>query len=357
MDGALRLLLSEGGPVLRYLAAAELAPPEVQPDRRQLELDLLGTPEVQTWLDNLSLASSPRIRANTIHGASDACFENAMGKLVQFGMRAGMSELDERAEPFRRWLAEFPGGEKYLFGPFYTTIVASFLAMAGYRDKAILGALRDRLFSTYNFCRQGKYGIYADKTGYRRVPEIWTDVPLVDPALYPGDDWYLPWIHDVNGFAVLLTASPDGMPVSEMVDTVVRYVLNPEYQALRDGYGIVTDGKGRYWAMGWSVHLPGLPGCPRVTSQAGLVGRLATMSAFEAAREHAWFRDGLAYLESFRTPRGTYVFPREILPEKKTSYWVGGTHCGLGENRRTRNWLELESTYWALRCRRSYANR
>jgi hypothetical protein len=236
-------------------------------------------------------------------------------------------------------------------------IVASFLAMAGYRDEAILGALRERLFSTYNFCRQGKYGIYADKTGYRRVPEIWTDVPLVDPALYPGDDWYLPWIHDVNGFAVLLTASPDGMPVSEMVDTVVRYVLNPEYQALRDGYGIVTDGKGRYWAMGWSVHLPGLPGCPRVTSQAGLVGRLATMSAFEAAREHAWFRDGLAYLESFRTPRGTYVFPREILPEKKTSYWVGGTHCGLGENRRTRNWLELESTYWALRCRRSYANR
>ena len=44
------------------------------------------------------------------------------------------------------------------------------------------------------------------------------------------------------------------------IDTVVAYVLHPDYQALEEGYGVMRAGKRRYYSMGWSVHLPGYDG-------------------------------------------------------------------------------------------------
>lgn len=349
MDETLRLLLEEGGPIIRYLAAAEFLPVEARSDNHLPERDLLESQEVRTWLDNLSSAATPRIRPNTIHGGADTCYENAMGKLVQYGLHAGMPEFDERTAPFRQWLSEFPGNEKYVFGSFYAAVVASFLAMAGYRDDAVIRVLQERLSITHRFCSQERYDIYVSKDGFRSVPKTWADVPLVDPALYPGENWCLPWIYDFSGYVALMDSLPDDTLISGMVDTVIGYVFRPEYQSLRDGYGIVTDGKGRFWGMGWSVHLPEFSGAPLEKATSGLLGRLVAMAPYGVARNRAWFRDGIARLASFRTPKGTFLFPRELLPEKKNTYWIGGTHCGLGENRRAPKWIELESTYWAMK--------
>lgn len=349
MSESLQLLFDQGGPVLRYLVATEFGFPAEQ-DVEPLRRELLASPEVQRWLENLSASARAGIGPNTIHGCSDRCYENAMGKLVQYGVRAGMPELDARIEAYRRWLAEFPGGESYLFGPFYSTIVASLLALAGYRDDAVVRTLRDRLVWTHEFCRQGRYDIHIDKAGFRGIPKVWANVPLIDPAIYPGDNLRLPWIHDLNGYAALFANSTDTR-TRDMLETIVRYTLDPRYQALREGYGIVTNGKRRYWAMGWSVHLPGYPGAAPRPPHLGLIGRLATMSAFPAARNHPWYSGSLDYLECFKTQRGTYLFPRELLPEKKDSPWVMGTHTGLGENRRLASWLELESTYWMEKLR------
>ncbi len=350
MNESLQLLFDQGGSVLRYLVPAEFGFPQAA-DLEQLRREMLASTEVQKWLGNLSASAQAGIRPNTIHGCADTCYENAMGKLIQYGMRAGMPELDARTEPFRRWLAEFPGGAKYLFGSFYSTLVASMLAMAGYRDDAVIRVLHDRLEWTYDFCRQGRYDIYADKAGFRGIPKVWTDVPLIDPSLYPEEELRLPLVHDFNGYAAVFAGLADGR-IQEMLDTLAQYVMDPRYQALREGYGIVTNGKRRYWAMGWSVHLPGYPGAAPRPSYLGLIGRLATMSAFPVARNHQWYSSSLEYLESFRTPHGTYLFPRELLPEKKASPWVMGTHTGQGENRRRASWQELESTYWMERLRR-----
>lgn len=344
MSETLQLLFDQGGSILRYLVASEFGFPQ-RVDLERLRREMLASVEVQKWLENLSASARAGIRPNTIHGCADTCYENAIGKLVQYGVRAGMPELDGRVEPFRRWLAEFPGGEHYLFGPFYATLVASLLAMAGYRDEAIVRTLHERLVWTHEFCSHGSYDIYADKANFCGIPKPWANVPLIDPSIYPGENLRLPLIHDVNGYAALFADWTDTR-TRDMVDTVVRYILDPRYQALREGYGIVTNGKRRYWAMGWSVHLPGYPGAPSRPPHLGLIGRLATMSAFPAARSHPWYTQSLNYLESFRTQRGTYLFPRELLPEKKASPWVMGTHVGQGENRRRASWQENESTYW-----------
>lgn len=76
-------------------------------------------------------------------------------------------------------------------------------------------------------------------------------------------------------------------------------------------------------------------------------------SRFGVARESIWFQDALSMLEQSRTERGTYRFPSDHLKEKRNSYHLyGGAHMGLGENRRKRDWIEVESTFRMLNIKR-----
>lgn len=57
----------------------------------------------------------------------------------------------------------------------------------------------------------------------------------------------------------------------------------------------------------------------------------------------------MRHLEGFETDQGTYIFPKRYLTDNKsTGYWVHGSRMGLGENRRHRQWREIESTFWML---------
>jgi hypothetical protein len=59
------------------------------------------------------------------------------------------------------------------------------------------------------------------------------------------------------------------------------------------------------------------------------------------------------HLERFATGHGTYAFPKEYLAEGKgAGYWIHGARMGLGENRRSPNWREVESTFWMFTLRR-----
>jgi len=74
---------------------------------------------------------------------------------------------------------------------------------------------------------------------------------------------------------------------------------------------------------------------------------------FASARNSQWFKEGLERLEGYRTPQGTYSFPRDLLIEKKNSYFFyGGAHMGLGEDRRLAKVLELESTFWMMKIKK-----
>ena len=70
----------------------------------------------------------------------------------------------------------------------------------------------------------------------------------------------------------------------------------------------------------------------------------------QPAARSAWFAFALNYLDAFCTDRGTWCFPRDYLVEKGKSggCYVLGYHMGLGESRRNKIALELESTYYML---------
>ena len=73
--------------------------------------------------------------------------------------------------------------------------------------------------------------------------------------------------------------------------------------------------------------------------------RLGLFARSETARGHPWFKRTLGGLEGYRGNDGLYSFPREMMPEKGSGYWVSGRRMGLEENRRPRRAMALESTF------------
>ncbi len=337
-------LLEHGGAVVRYRTATELLDHPDSVDLDRLTQELLASPLVQRWL--------ARLVPGVLHHSKTTAFENAVGKLVDLGLRTGMAPLDERAKPFREWFAGEMRTPNGVFSLFYRSIVGSGLVRAGYRDEALRRFWRGRLDVLSEMTATPTYGIYVDQDTFGDYPDAFRQHRLVDPALYPKGEFRLPWIHDVYALARWPNEWRDA-PTREKIDSVVSYVLHPDYQALPEGYGTMRAGKRRYYAIGWSVHLPGYP-VLRVSDYTSryLVQRLELMAHFREVLRQPWFKTCLGFLEVFRTGEGTYLFPRPYIRELTQGYWVHGAYMGLEENRRPKRALELESTFRMLKIKK-----
>ena len=338
-------LLENGGPIIQYLVTTEL-------DRGQrhlapLKRGLLASKTVHYWLRCIT----GRTRFNEIHGSKDTCFENAVGKLSLFGLRKGMRDIDARCQPYMSWLRESESVKKRnIISVFTRTVVASLLAVAGYVHAGLIQeTILKRLDVIHAFVKKGSYSIYADKKRFRRIPKAFAHYPLVHPDLYPAGDFALPWIYDILAFRALYVGTKDAS-MRKKIDRVISYVMQPSYQTLHDGYGVVMTAENRYNVMGWNVWLPGHSAMHVDDFKMScLVQRMELLSDFEGASSHHWFKNSCAYLNGYKTDRGTYIFPKQYLKESTDSYLVTGAHMGLGENRRRKLAYEIESTYWMLK--------
>src|SRR4030042_5643492 len=132
-EQALSWLMQNSGPVIRYRMLTELLKEENEKKIKESRKELLSSSLVQFWLRNLK----PDFGRNDMHGARIDTYENAMGKLYEFGLRKGMAVLDERVKPFRQWLSQQIRLPNVGYFPvFYRTLTAAFLAMVGYADAA-----------------------------------------------------------------------------------------------------------------------------------------------------------------------------------------------------------------------------
>lgn len=332
----LQWLMDHGGPVIRHRTATELQESGGQ------QRELLSDPFVLSWLNNLD---PKNVTLRTCHGSFDTCFENAMGMLLQLGVRAGMSALDERTGPIRDWFAGMMKTDPYQWNIFAMALFASFLAFAGYEEVAIQSFLHMRLDTLYSFISLGSYDLYDDPNKFKGIPTAFKSRPVIKPELYGGGNYKYPLIYDLYGLAGMLDK---GNPAeTDKIGAVIRYIMTAEYhQTVDNGYGIVVSPDGRYYSMGWDVKLPGFLGFAEETEKQGplLLHRLELMSRFPGAVKQEWFSNAISYLERFQTDRGTYLFPRHYLREG-TGYWVSAMHMSLGENRRVKTALELESTF------------
>jgi len=350
-EQALNWLMQNSGSVIRYRTLTELLKEENEKKIKESGKELLSSSLVQFWLGNLK----PDFGRNNMHGARIDTYENVMGKLYEFGLRKGMVVLDERVKPFRQWLSQQTRLPNVGYFPvFYRTLTAAFLAMAGYADdEAVKEWTLKRLETVYPFAKQGRLdNVYVSQNMYPSFPKAFKNAPLINPELYPDEEMKLPWIHDVNAFL----HSPfimENAQFRDKIETIVDFILSPTYQKLYPSYGIVRHAYGRYYAMGWSIHLPGYfesnvkpKDFGRFLLLMNLLGRSRN------ARKHQWFRRSVSLLESFKTEEGLVSFPREFLPEKKFGYWIVGGKMGLEANRRTRTAIVSESTFRYLEIRK-----
>ncbi|MFC1921240.1 hypothetical protein ACFLYQ_05925 [Chloroflexota bacterium] len=348
-------LLTNGGPVIRYRTATELMATPGSVDIGLLRKELLSSALVKSWFEH----AIPSLAFNYIHGSKATTFENVMGKLTDLGLRRGVPEFDQYTLPYRKWLSENVNRPPaHISSIFIRTLIAAFLARAGYNDEPAVGTvLRNRLETIHDFVRQGSYDIYVDPADYPQMPRSFQKKPLINPMLSRDGNLSLPLIYDIIGLAAYL---PEYGTEDDWVKatTIFKYVLNDQYQKLHPGYGILRTKNGRYYAIGWAVWLPGSFGDPSYETRRGwsslrilgaFIQRLILMGQFSAAIRHPWFVNSMNHLQGLKTENGTYLFPRSYLPEKPIGYWVTGARMALEENRRKGLALVLESTFWMMK--------
>ncbi len=340
-------LLDNAGPIIRFRTIVDLVvEQDVGVVARALK-EMGEDSEVTKWLSLLK----PNLGFNDIHSSKQDAYENVMGKLVQLGWRAGLQPFDTKTLPFRVWLSENidkPHIEPHAV--FKKTVIASLLARAGYdMVETVEKQMIKRLVALYKFSAAPDFPqIFVEKPDTKRMSE--TEHKLVNPELYPNQQFMLPWVHDALAFSKIgsIMNQPENR---QMVECVMEMILSPEYQALPWSYGLAKYGN-QYYVIGWAVHLPGYNSKPEERLFAEMLLMLEALAPFRCIQSSSWFKDSLKYLDEFRTANDTYSFPKAWLSETKTGYWVGGVRMAYDLRTGRKNAIEVESTFRVLMIRK-----
>jgi hypothetical protein len=334
------LLLTEGGPILRWRTALDLVPNDNRIDRALFYSDVMKCPEVSRWLQ--LLGSGP------IHHSQDSSAENVLAKLVEYGLRAGDHEIDERILPY----TAIGEGEPYHDD---ALILAPFLVRMGYADEpSVANWLSHRIDLLNENASRSDYDLYMDETERKHLPSSQHDLHGKPKLFYKSrfnHHWSvlgLPTCYDLYALAYLNNPNP---LTRQKIESIIAYMLNPAFQETQGGY-VWNPLLHRSYAAG-RVFLACLP---TEMEPEKLVLFLEIMAHFERGRASAWFRRGMAHLDSYRTELGTYLFPSRYLSEKSGYYLYAGMHMGLGEMPRDKHGLELESTFHMLQLKKLVDN-
>jgi hypothetical protein len=293
-------------------------------DRRPTREQLYSHPEVRRWLGNLG---TPKV-----HGSKDTCAENAMAKLVAFGLRAGDDELDAKMLPYARRVEAHDRWFHHNSDP-----AAPFLIAAGYGNHPnVRNWFEHRLAALHLTATLGTYDIYLTAEKARRVPRAWRGKRIHKPEYVTGPA-RLPSCYDLVALAHWV---PSSRQQRSQIGTVAAYVFDPRFQRTPGGYFWDARTKRCYAAgRGWLACF---------TPQRRLIF-LELAVRFAEARAQPWFRAAMKRLARTQVAPGRYRFPLDDLRETRNSYYLyTGSHMGLGEDRRNRAWRDVESTFWML---------
>lgn len=311
-------LFTSGGPIVRYRTARDLMPGCPEALRQELLAEAMATPEVRRWLDLLG-------QARNIHGSRDTDAENALAKLLDYGLDRSVAPFDAAVQSLLR------GGLK-TWDPL---VLNPFLIRAGYLDHPIVRDwIEHRLEKLYDTAKSGGYDFYLGPEEAAAVPKAWRGKPIYKDSFGHESGYPLPTCYDF--YAMAYCPPMQGIPnLAAKMEAIVAYLSHPSFQGTVGGYGWDRI-KRRCYAAG-RVFLA-------CAEPARLVLFLELGAGFASAGSSAWFRQGLAELDGYRTSDGTYRFPPSLMAEREGPHLYGGSHMGLGENRRSPRALELEST-------------
>ena len=350
-------LMNNADVPIRYRVARELLCDNKT--AKKLEPELLENPVVAQWLKNLKPKNPPQHRSME-HGSFDFCLENAMSKIVQLGLHFGMPCVKDASQyyidkinqypvemPFRSIGGFKPGFENFGFN---SILISNFLVLAGADDRIILKHMLGNLDIIFDFVSKKDYNIYIsdeERNALKAVPEIWKDKKFIRRDLIEIRGYCYPLIYDLAGLHKLYSLK--NPVVDKKINTIIKFISNDTFhETIADGYGILVSGNNKYHGMGWDPKFPGWfdvenyiinGNMPRLLYMAGLIAK------YPIARKTKWFSDLTGCLEKYSAGEGFYLFPKDWLRESQ-GYAVMGNHVSFGENRRKKNWAEIESTFY-----------
>jgi hypothetical protein len=318
---------------------------------------LLQNRIVKKWMDLSCIGLT--------HGSKPYAFENTIPKLAQLGFDPSYPEFIDRSEywidqikiEINKQTCSYWGS----FGFLANTIIAGILAYCGIVDnEKVISILDNRINQVYRYITQSQFTLENFLIPSNRYPKLTKSRQkhIVNPIFYGGGNFTLPWIYDLFGYRGL-QQTKEYSKWKTKIDAIIDLILNPEYQNLPLDYGTVLTKPNYGYALGWNITLPGFFNVELLKESKKTSNLLLIMEIFahfKSAIKSKWFQNCVQLLESFKTIRGTYRLPTNYLSEKPSGYWNMGAYMGMGEDRTTKEWCEIESTYWILKIKGAIKN-
>jgi hypothetical protein len=326
--------------------------------------DLLRTDRVQWLLQRMDdFGPIEHIDSGVLsklHGIKPMCLENVVARLLELGLRTGVSVFDEKMERLRNYVDNklvrqslgnpdnptVEGGRAV----FIAVMFASYFIRGGYYHDEVLNFVERRIAALSRLAHTRNYDIHLKPSELTSLPKQWAGKPIIRPELDPYSGTSpLPLVHDFFTFAYLPVRRFSRSSRAAVRD-IVSYATDDRYRSFPQGYGYIWSKANRRtcYSCGWNLDLPDVdsdaPGNRRAVVQ-----RLDLLSRLPTARKSTWFRKTWHFMERFRTADGTYRIPRLYLAESKTGgCYVHGNYMGLEDNRRSTKAIEIESTFRML---------
>ncbi|MDR2569605.1 MAG: hypothetical protein LBD23_04820 [Oscillospiraceae bacterium] len=322
-------LMENGGPVVRYRTQVELLNCYKNNLSEVYLGDVLAMPQVQkrlTLLKNLDY--------NKVHGSNSTYLENVLPMLVDVGLHYEIDAFRNEV------LSAFDISKIALINEYDKIIGYPFLLQSGFPVTGMLEYVIERIKTIYDFTKNMDFAIYDNAENYKSVPKTFRDRPIIKPEIAYGNMCRLPLIYDIVAFAKIYDKVSSDMQMQ--IDNIINYIISPGYDVVVDVYGILVAPSRRYYSMGWDCKKP-FNDNQNYSHQN--IHRLLLYSHFPTAVKSTWFQNAIDYLMQFKSSNGTYVFPKNYLIEVD-GYWVLGSRMSLAENRRSKRYLEVESSFY-----------
>jgi len=337
----------------------------------RLEADLLDNPNVKYWLGKLTPLFGEHF-SRLFHGAQDYCLENSILKAVQLGLNIDILSFRTALKPYVEYVEKTPVLKPYRKSYIghdnnYDLILpTNLLVYAGLKNKTVHKIMLENIYELHEFVKRGDCDIYLnseERAKLKGIPKNWRGVEhFTRLELFEKYGLCWPLIYDIVGLTKIYGLY--GGDIDTQIDDIINFISSDDFHdTITDMYGVViTTGKTKYKGCGWDPKYPGwfnivdymenpekqivyTLGGKSTGYPAKALFFAMIISHFPIARKTKWFIDLVNYLEKYKTYRNTYIFPKQWLIEKQGCA-VLGNHLSFGENRRKKNWVEIESTFY-----------
>jgi hypothetical protein len=330
---AIKWLMENAGAVVRYRVQTEL-------------MDINEKAQLQNYVDAVLALEQTQKRMNflknldynRVHGSDCTFLENILPILSDFGLHYGIDAFRNTIRDnldVKKIVKEYSNYNKIISYPF---LLRSKIPIYG-----LLNFAMGRINTIYDFTQHMDFNLYDETANHKGVPKPFLDRPIIKPKIAHGDMCRLPLIYDIVTMAEVYHRVPS--ETQAKIDNIISYILSPGYDAVVPGYGILSAPARKYYSMGWDCKKPFNDSQDYSYPN---IHRLLLYSCFPAAVKNMWFLNAINYLMQYKTANGTFIFPKEYLNESDSN-WVLGSHMSLAENRRKKQYAEIESTFYMLK--------